>query len=67
MGRCAEGGRRPTGERRPLKPFFPRVSTAAPAGEAVMVQIEVGSGCEQPNATKRANHDNRQNDSEGAR
>ena len=26
-----------------------------------MVRIEVGSGCENQNATKRANHDDRQN------
>ena len=46
--------------------LFPRASTAAPMWEAVMVRIEVGSGCEPPNATKRANHDDRQNGPAGA-
>src|SRR5215510_11804449 len=47
--------------------LFPRMSTGALAGKAVMVRIEVGSGCERPNATKRANHDDRQNDADGTR
>jgi hypothetical protein len=63
VGRCAEGGRRPPGERRPLQPFPQDVHSGAD-GEAVMVRIEVGSGCERPNATKRADHDDRQNDLE---
>jgi hypothetical protein len=64
VGRCAEGGRRPAGERRPMKPFPQGVHSGA-GGEAVMVRIEVGSGCERQNATKRADHDDRQNDPEG--
>jgi len=43
-----------------------RTSTAGAAG-ALMVRVEVGSGCETPNATRRANHDDRQNCAEGAR
>jgi hypothetical protein len=66
-GGALHGGR-PSGrlEGNALEAFSPGCPQRRREGEVVMVRIEVGSGCEAPNATKRANHDDRQNDPEGA-
>jgi putative transposase len=61
-GGALHGGRpegRPEGNA--LEAFSPGCPQRHRRGGAVMVRIEVGSGCETKNATKRANHDDRQN------
>ena len=61
-GGALHGGRpegRPEGNA--LEPFFPRVSTAAPARGSCHGPNRGWLGLRDLNATKRANHDDRQN------